>query len=232
MIFTAISVATIDHQMPGEAGLFDERAGVSDMLTRIVCAALSTAEDHMAIGVSRRGHDRREALFRHAEEAVRMDRCADGVDRDLHRAARTVFKADGHAEPRGELAVDLALRGSRPDGAPAHKVRDELRRDRIEEFGPRRHLQRDDITKELARAMEALVDLEAAVEVRIVDEPLPADRRTRLLEIGAHDDHQIVRIALGLTLEPLGIIERGDRIVNGARADDDEQTIVFTLQDP
>ena len=42
------------------------------------------------------------------------------------------------------------------------------------------------------RQAQPLVDREAAVEVRIVDQALPADRRARLLEVDAHHDQQLV----------------------------------------
>ena len=46
---------------------------------------------------------------------------------------------------------------------------------------------------EATRGSEALVDCEAAVEVRVVDEPLPTDRGARLLEVDTHDDGERVR---------------------------------------
>ncbi len=54
-----------------------------------------------------------------------------------------------------------------------------------------------DVEQQLARQPQPLVDVKALVEVRIVDEPLPADRGARLLEVGAHHDDQLVGVALG-----------------------------------
>ena len=40
-------------------------------------------------------------------------------------------------------------------------------------------------------------DVARAVEVRVVDQALPADRRARLLEVGAHDDHELIARRVG-----------------------------------
>ena len=61
-----------------------------------------------------------------------------------------------------------------------------------------------DVEQELPRQPQPLVDVEALVEVGIVDEPLPADRRPRLLEVAAHhDDQELVREAIGDRLQAL-----------------------------
>ena len=54
---------------------------------------------------------------------------------------------------------------------------------------------------------QALVDAIALVEVGVVDEPLPADRRARLLEVDAHHDLERAGEAVALGLEPLGVLD-------------------------
>ena len=76
-----------------------------------------------------------------------------------------------------------------------------------------------------------LVDGEAAVEMRIVDQPLPADGRARLLEIHAHDDPQVVHNPLGKRGQACGVLQRGAAVVDRARADDHEEAIVLSIQD-
>ena len=49
--------------------------------------------------------------------------------------------------------------------------------------------------------VQAVVDVEAAVELRVVHQPLPPDRRAWLLEVDAHHDAEVVRQAVGLGLE-------------------------------
>ena len=76
-------------------------------------------------GTSRcRGSRRSRApLLGDRQETVRATRRQDRVDRDLHVAVGAVLEADGHREPRGELAVDLALGRARADRAPARRGR-------------------------------------------------------------------------------------------------------------
>jgi hypothetical protein len=67
--------------------------------------------------------------------------------------------------------------------------------------------------------------------VRIIDQPLPADRRTRLLEVDAHRDAQIPREPVDLAAEPLGVVTRSVDVVDAARPDHDQQAIVGRVQD-
>ncbi len=115
------------------------------------------------------------------------------VDGDLDVAVGAVLEADRHRESGGQVAMHLALGGARADRPPAHGIGDELRRDRVEELAAGRQTQGDHVQQQPPRQTQPLVDGEAAVEVGIVDEPLPADRRARLLEVDAHHDPQIVR---------------------------------------
>src|SRR2546425_9439833 len=88
--------------------------------------------------------------------------------------------------------MDLALRGPGPDGPPGDEVGQELRSDRVQELGPRGDAQRGQVHQQPAGQAQALVDREAPVQVRVVDEPLPAHRAARLLEVDAHHDQQVL----------------------------------------
>lgn len=63
---------------------------------------------------------------------------------------------------------------------PADGVGDVLGRDRVEELAPHRKAQLQDVEDQLSGKPKALAYVEATVEVRIVDEPLPADGRPGL----------------------------------------------------
>src|SRR5207247_9601146 len=89
----------------------------------------------------------------------------------------------------------------------------------------------DQVEQEPTREAEALVDGEGAVEVRIVEEPLPADRRARLLEVDAHHDAEVAAELVGHPLQAVRVVEPGHRVVDGARADDDQQAVVLATQD-
>ena len=107
------------------------------MLLLVVRAVGAAAHDQVAVLIPARLHDPRDALLRHAQEAVRVRRSADRVHRNLAVAARAVLEADRHAEAARQLAVHLALGGAGADGPPAHQVRDELRSDGIQELAAR-----------------------------------------------------------------------------------------------
>src|SRR2546428_10390043 len=91
--------------------------------------------------------------------------------------------------------MDLALRRAGADRPPGDEVRGELRRNRIEELRARGKAELDQVEQEPAGEAEALVDGEGAVEGRIVDESLPADRRARLL--GGDAPHETEVAAVG-----------------------------------
>ena len=78
---------------------------------------------------------------------------------------------------------------------------------------------------------QALVDVVAPVEIRIVDEALPARHRARLLEVGPHHDHEIVGEPAGDLVEAFRILDRGPGVVNRAGADDGDQPRVVAAED-
>src|SRR5690606_30773445 len=66
--------------------------------------------------------------------------------------------------------------------------------------------------------------------IGVVDQPLPADGGTRLLEIYPHDQIEAVADFGGQLLEPAGIVLGGFHVVDGAGADDDEQALVLAVE--
>ena len=86
-------------------------------------------------------------------------------------------------------------------------------------------------TQQPARHPQALVDVETAVQVGIVDQSLPADRGARLLEVHAHDDLERALESLALLAQAAGVLQRRGGIVNRARTDHDGETIVRAVQD-
>ena len=74
-------------------------------------------------------------------------------------------------------------------------------------------------TSKLPRAAEAVVDVVAFVEMRVVDETLPADGGARLFKIDPHHDLEVGGVLLAGGLELAGIFERGFGVVDRARAD-------------
>jgi hypothetical protein len=125
----------------------------------------------------------------------------DRVEGERDRAAGAVLEADRHREAGGEFAVDLRLGGAGTDRAPGDQVGDELRGDGVEELGAGGQAHVGEVEQQPAGDAQALVDVEGAVEVRVVDEALPADGGARLLEVDAHDDQEVVAMAVVLFLE-------------------------------
>jgi len=54
-------------------------------------------------------------------------------------------------------------------------ISDILRTNRVQQLGTHRHTQVREITQQLPRNPETFVDLEGAVNIRVVDEAFPAD---------------------------------------------------------
>jgi hypothetical protein len=155
----------------------------------------------------------------------------DRVGRDLDVAIRPVLEADRRRQPRGELAVHLALRGARADRAPAHEVGDVLRADRVEELAGGRHAQAVDLQQQLARDAQPLVDAVALVQVGVVDQPLPAHGGAGLFEVHAHHDLERVGEPRALGQQAPRVLEGGCRVMDRARPDDHEHPVVLPLQD-
>ena len=79
-----------------------------------------------------------------------------------------------------------------PIAPQATRVGDVLRRDRVEELAADRQAEVEHLEQQLAGDPQAGVDVAGAVEVRVVDQALPAGRRPRLLEVDPHHDQQVV----------------------------------------
>jgi hypothetical protein len=162
---------------------------------------------------------------------VRVARRPDGVDRHLDVAVRPVLEADRHREPRRELAVDLALHGARADRPPAHEVRVVLAERGVQELRRDGEAHRRYIRHELPGEAQALGRLEGLVQVRVVDQALPAYDCARLLEVHAHGDDEPARVPVRGGLEERCVLLGGCDVVNRARADDDEDALVAPRHD-
>ena len=75
----------------------------------------------------------------------------------------------------------LAFGGACPDRAPADQVGHVLRADQVEELGTGRQAHWLILSSSSRARLRPFADLEALVQVRIVDQALPADRGARLL---------------------------------------------------
>ena len=81
--------------------------------------------------------------------------------------------------------MHLALHRARADRAEAHQLRVVLPQGGIQEFRGCRQAQFGHVQQHLACQVQALVDMEAAIQVRVVDQAFPADNGARLFEVDA-----------------------------------------------
>src|SRR6202042_125772 len=97
---------------------------------------------------------------------------------------------------------------------------DVLRRDRIEQLGPRREAQPIYFDQQPPRDAQTFAHIATVIHVRVVDEAFPSHGRARLFEVHAHDYEESIRgVALQLR-QPPRIVERRIGVVDGTRADD------------
>ena len=231
MILFAVAVRTIDHHALAQPLLGEPRRHIADVCRVVVrTGLLPAAKNHVTGVVAGRLEDRRHALLGHRREPVRRARRQHRVDRGGHAAVRAVLEADRHRQPRGELAMDLALGRARADRDPRRQVGDVLRNLDVEKLGGRRQPEIVDVEQQFAREAQPLVDVEALVQIRVVDQSLPADRCARLLEVGAHDDDQVIGIARSQARQPFAILERRRRVVDGTGPGDHDEPRVLSLQ--
>ena len=173
-------------------------------------------QHEVAVAVARGLDDAGDALLRDGEEGVRRARGAHGVGDELGRGAvaRLGHEADHGREARGELAVQRRLGGALGDARPRDQVRDELRRDRVEVHAAGRQPEPVDVEEQLPRLTEALVDLERAVEPRVVHGAAPVARAAgRLIEEDTHHEDELAAQPLADGLQLLRVLHRGDRVV-------------------
>ncbi len=79
--------------------------------------------------------------------------------------------------------------------------------------------------------MQAILDLERVIQVRVVDQAFPAHGSTWLLEIDAHDQIQRVGHFCRQCLEALGVFLGCLQVVDRAGADHDEQAVIIAIED-
>ncbi len=78
--------------------------------------------------------------------------------------------------------------------------------------------------------MQAILDLERVIQVRVVDQAFPAHCGARLLEVHAHDQIQRVGNFRRQYLEALGVLFGCFQVVDRARADHDEQAVIIAIE--
>ena len=230
VLFAAVGVAEVNHDFFADARFAQRRFGCLHVFGAVVRAVITAAQDEVAVFVAFGGNDGGVAEFGYREEAVRRARRADGVDGYLHVAVGAVFETNRAGEAGGELAVDLAFGGARANRPPTNEVGDVLRDNHVEVFDRNRHAFFGGIEQQFAPETQAVVDGKSAVEVGVVEQAFPADGSARFFKVNAHDDAQLFAVFFAQGQEAVGVFVRGLDVVDGTRADDDEQARVVVVQ--
>ena len=121
----AVRVAEVDHQPGPMAGRVEHRGSRPDV-PGLVVRRLAAAQDDVGVLVAGGLEDPRAGVLRERQEDVGMLRGADRVHGELDASAGAVLEPDRAGQPRGHLAVHLALGGARADRPPTDQVRDVL----------------------------------------------------------------------------------------------------------
>ena len=83
------------------------------------------------------------------------------------------------------------------------------------------------VTEQLPADSQPLVDLEALVNIRVIDQTLPSDRCAWLLEVGAHDDKEVVFELVCQLLEAVALLKCHLGIVDRAWTNHDHKSVIL-----
>ncbi len=172
-----------------------------------------------------------QALLRDAHKVVLGGGRANGVNGDAQVTVRPVLEAHREGQAGRELTVKLALRGAGTNGTDRDEVGKELGGNGVEHLRGNGHARRGQVAEELPRDAETLVDLEGLVDIGVVDQTLPADRRPRLLEVGAHHNDEVLRELVRERLQPVRVLDGRGRVVDRTGTNNDQEAVVAAHDD-
>src|SRR3546814_4380384 len=157
---------------------------------------------------------------------MRLRRRLDGVDSDLGITVGAVLEPDRTRNSGSKLTVNLAFGSTRADGAPGHQIGNVLRRDHVKKLADRRQAKLIDLYQQFTCRTQALVDIEATVQARLVDQPFPAHRGAALLELHPNHYFQLALEVIALFKSTLGLLVDGNGIIFGAWHNHSDTTVV------
>jgi len=88
--------------------------------------------------------------------------------------------------------MDLRFAGACTDRGPAEQIVEVPGSQRLQQFAGDGQTGFENIQHQPPRQMQPLGHVTAAVQMRIVDQPFPANGSARLFHIGAHHQQQLV----------------------------------------
>lgn len=226
VVLLGVSVAAVDHQSGPGPFLCEPFLCCGNIVRIVVRAPSAAAENHEAVLVTQRADDGTHAGLCEREKTVFPPGGLDRVDGDVNGAVGAVLEAHGERQAADQLAVQLRLRCARAHGADRQQIRQVLRRNGVEHLAGDGHAHLGQLDKHAPRDLEALVDLERAVDHGVVDQALPAHGRARFLEIRPHHDQQLAAVFLLQLEQSAAIVLGGIGVVDGAWPDNHQQTVV------
>lgn len=136
------------------------------------------------------------------------------INCDAHAAVGRVLEAGRHTKCAGELAMNLGLCRPGTNRAPRDEICSVLWGDGVKKFTSGGEPNFRNIKKQLSSDAETPVDAEGSVHVGVIYKTFPADCCTRLLEVDAHDDVQVILSSVGVGFELLRIFDGGLDVVH------------------
>src|SRR5690606_14999769 len=114
---------------------------------------------------------------------------------------------------------------------PADQVLQILWRNRVQRLGSRGQADLRNIQQQLTADMQAFLNLEGIIQVRIINETFPAHGSTGLFKIDTHDDINGVADFFSELVQTLSIIFCRLDIVDRAGANHQKNTVILAIQD-
>ncbi len=229
-VLVGVGVAAVDHDVRLDPGFFQFLLAQGNADRVVVRLAVATAQHHVTVAVAAGGDDGYLAFMVDTHEAVRAGGGLQGVDRHAQVAVGAVLEADRRGQAGGQFPVGLGFGGTRADRRPGDQVLQILRGDRVQRLGGGGQAHVDQITQQLTADVQAILDLEAVVQIGVVDQTLPAHGGAGLFKIHAHDQIQGIADFGSQLLETAGVVLGRFHVVDGAGANDDEQAVILAVQ--
>ena len=197
----------------------------------VVSASATTAQNKVAIRIAGGGNNGRVALAIDAEKVVRARSRLHRIDGHGDPPVGAVLEADGHGQTRRHLPVGLAFSGARSNGGPAHQISDVLRHDRIEQFSGCWQTTFSQMQQQAPCPAQTGVDVVAAIQLRVIDQPLPTDCGARLFEVNAHHHLKAVLEPLSHHGQSAGVLLGSGNVMHRTGANDHQKTVILSSQE-
>ena len=205
--------------------------GGLDGLSVKVGATSSTTEDDIAILVTLGGCDGVQALLGGTHEVVAGAHRLEGVDGRTDRSIGGILESNREGQTGSQLTVQLGLSGTSTNSTNTDQISGVLRGDCVQHLASNRDTQVSDVAQQLAGNADSLVDVVRVIDVGVVDQSLPADSGTGLLEVSPHHNAELIAELTGQIAQERGIFDGGFGVMETARANNNEHAVGLAAND-